>query len=176
MVHRQFHTPLTSSMGRLFDAVSAIAGVRTDVKYESQAAMELEWLVGPEAFGETYSYQIVKVASAESPPKWIIDTRPLMRELVADVHQNRDRRVIARRFHSTVVEMIVEVCDHLRRHTNLEQIVLSGGVFMNRILAVEATNRLVENGFQVYRQQVVPSNDGGLSLGQLAVAAASQSQ
>jgi hydrogenase maturation protein HypF len=171
MIHRQFQTPLTSSMGRLFDAVAAIAGLRTAVNYEGQAAMELEWLAAPAEFGETYSYQVVKVASAESHPQWIIDTRPLIRELVEDVHKNRDRRDVARRFHSTIIEMIVEVCDHLRRHTNMQQIVLSGGVFMNRILAVEATNRLIENGFQVYRQQLVPSNDGGLSLGQLAVAA-----
>jgi hydrogenase maturation protein HypF len=171
MVRRQFQTPLTSSMGRLFDAVAAIVGLRTEVSYEGQAAMELEWLAASAEFGETYSYQVAKVASAESDTPWSIDTRPLIRELVADVHENRDRRVIARRFHSTLIEVIVEVCDRIRQRTNLQQIVLSGGVFNNRILAVEAANRLVQNGFQVYRQQLVPSNDGGLSLGQLAVAA-----
>jgi hydrogenase maturation protein HypF len=177
MILRRFNSPLTSSMGRLFDAIAALAGIRTHVSYEGQAAIELEWLAtGLEPLA-TYAFGITpantEVSADVTGPQWIIDTRPLIRDVVQDVLQKQEPSHVARRFHSTVVEIVATVCERLRREWKLHRVVLSGGVFMNALLTAETTQRLVQDGFEVYSQQLVPANDGGLSLGQLAIAAAS---
>lgn len=164
MLDRSFNAPRTSSMGRLFDAVAALAGVRDRVSYEGQAAMELEWLAtGVAEFG---SYQFNLAADAT------VDTRPLIRAVVADVENAANKRTIARRFHSTVVEIISATCSRIREATGLSVAVLSGGVFLNGLLTAEVLARLERDGFSVYRHRLVPPNDAGLSLGQAAIAAA----
>jgi hydrogenase maturation protein HypF len=179
MLRRRVNAPLTSSMGRLFDAVAALAGVRTHVAYEGQAAMKLEWLATDAPTGGVYPWSIVENSKEmngrgdDNPaPTWEIDTRPLIREVAADAERGSPAHVIARRFHSTMVEIVAEICGRIRKQTSLSTIVLSGGVFMNALLTREAESRLTEEGFAVYRHSRVPANDGGLSLGQLAVAAA----
>jgi hydrogenase maturation protein HypF len=102
----------------------------------------------------------------------VVDTRPLVRAVAHDTRQGIDAAGIARRFHATVVELIAAVCGRLRRSTGLDAVVLSGGVFLNALLTRETCDRLTRDGFRVYRHRRVPPNDGGLSLGQLAVAAA----
>jgi hydrogenase maturation protein HypF len=164
MIQRGFNSPLTSSAGRLFDAVAAIAGIRTRVSYEGQAAVQLEWLATDVAEDGAYPFEL----SAD-----VIDTRPLIRAVTRDVWQNVRVELIARRFHSTVVEIIAAVCGRIRSQTQFEAVVLSGGVFMNALLTGEACARLKLGGFRVYRHRLVPPNDGGLSLGQLAIAAKS---
>jgi hydrogenase maturation protein HypF len=170
MLHRRLHTPMTSSMGRLFDAVAALAGVRDTVSYEGQAAMELEWLattVPPEG-----AYPLALEAAEEGgAPKWIIDTRPLIRAVAQHAAQAVPARTIARRFHSTLVELVGMVCAKLRGATGIETVVLSGGVFLNALFTSEVSERLRRDGLRTYRHRLVPPNDGGLSLGQLAVAA-----
>jgi len=165
MLERRFNTPPTSSAGRLFDAVAALAGVRDRVSYEGQAAMELEWLATEIPPDGSYPFEL-----AESP--LVIDTRPLIRAVVRDANRQVAAGRIGRRFHSTLVEIIAAVCDRLRRTTGLDAVVLSGGVFMNALLTGEARARLEGEGFRVSCHRLVPPNDGGLSLGQLAVAAA----
>jgi hydrogenase maturation protein HypF len=169
MIARCFQTPLTSSAGRLFDAVASVAGVRDRVSYEGQAAVELEWLAMSIAEDGAYPFELVE-AGQDAP--LIVDTRPLIRAVAEDVRRGLDAAKIARRFHTTMVEAIVTVVDRLRRATGLEVVVLSGGVFMNVLLTTELSARLEGRGFGVYRHRVVPPNDGGLSLGQLAIAAA----
>ena len=173
MLARRFNTPWTSSAGRLFDAVAALAGVRDRVSFEGQAAMELEWLAEKAASDSDYSFDLYERADEDAGlERLIVDTRPLVRAVAHDARQGTDREIIARRFHSTMVEVIVRVCGCLRSTTGLSAVVLSGGVFMNALLAREAAARLTGEGFRVHRHRLVPPNDGGLSLGQLAVAAA----
>jgi hydrogenase maturation protein HypF len=173
MLQRNINCPLTSSAGRLFDAVAALAGVRDRVSYEGQAAMELEWLAEGIAAEGAYPFEIADEKSAESQILTLmVDTRPLIRAVAAEARNGTDPRAIARRFHTTVAEIIVAVCRRLREQTGLDGVVLSGGVFMNALLTREAVARLERESFSVYRHRRTPPNDGGLSLGQLAVAAA----
>jgi hydrogenase maturation protein HypF len=173
MLERWFNTPWTSSAGRLFDAVAALAGLRDRVNYEGQAAAELEWLATETPVDGTYPFEVVQTpASVPSETTHVVDTRPLIRAIVRDATRQVSSARIARRFHSSLVEIIASVCGRLRSQTGVGLVVLTGGVFMNALLAREATVRLAAEGFQVYRHQRVPPNDGGLSLGQLAVAAA----
>jgi hydrogenase maturation protein HypF len=165
MLDRGFRTPLTSSAGRLFDAVAALAGVRDRVNYEGQAAAELEWLSTNIAADGVYPFDL-----ADEP--LIIDTRPLIRAVAADVGGGTAAAVIGRRFHSTLVALIADVCGRLRHDTGLTVVILSGGVFLNALLTSEVCERLTADGFHVFRHRLVPPNDGGLSLGQLVVAAA----
>jgi hydrogenase maturation protein HypF len=148
------------------------------VSYEGQAAVELEWLAADVPPGEAYPWEIAadpdgdNALDADRSPAWIVDPRPLIRAVAADVTRGVPAAMVARRFHSAVVELIAEVCTRLRHATGLTQVVLSGGVFLNTLLTRETEARLSAEGFTVYRHRRVPAGDGGLSLGQLAVAAA----
>lgn len=168
MLERRFNTPLTSSMGRLFDAVASLIGVRDQVSYEGQAAMELEWLAETVAQNGIYPFAL---AGGQAEKPLVIDTRPLIQAIARELRVGVAPARIARRFHATIVEMIAAVCDRLRQQSGHNNVALSGGVFMNALILTEACDRLRDLGFKVYRQQRVPPNDGGLSLGQLAIAA-----
>jgi hydrogenase maturation protein HypF len=167
-IARRFNAPMTSSVGRLFDAVAALAGVRPRVSFEGQAAIELEALASDVTADAVYPFDIV------SGSNLVIDTRPLIAEVADDVRRGCASAVIGRRFHSTLVEVVARVCSRLAEETGLSKVVLSGGVFMNVLLTTETVARLTRDGFRVYRHERVPTNDGGLCLGQLAVAAAWQ--
>jgi hydrogenase maturation protein HypF len=173
MLARRVNAPLTSSAGRLFDAVACLAQIRDRVSYEGQAAAELEGLaIGLPADG-TYPFDLAEAGGDDSPePDRVVDTRPLIRAVASDAKTGVRAAVIARRFHSTVVEIVAVVCDRIRRDTGLDVVTLSGGVFLNALLTSEMCERLARDGFRVYRHRLVPPSDGGLSLGQLAVAAA----
>lgn len=157
-------TPLTSSCGRLFDAVSSLLGIRDRVSYEGQAAIELEWLARESSASGRYPVEL--------SPEGVVRIGPLIGGLLDDLRRGVDRADIARRFHSTIVGMIRQVCLRLREESGLDRVVLSGGVFMNEILLDGALEGLGRDGFRVYRHRLVPPNDGGLCLGQLAIAAA----
>jgi hydrogenase maturation protein HypF len=172
MIERQFNSPITSSMGRLFDGVAALAGVRDRASYEGQPAVELEWLAATSAVGGVYPFYLVESAAEYS--SLIIDTRPLVEAVAGDVLRGTDAATIARRFHSTVVEIVARVCSQLRQQTGLNVVALSGGVFLNALLTVEVIEVLTRQDFRVYRHRRVPPGDGGLCLGQLAIAAASE--
>jgi len=170
MIDRGVNTPMTSSVGRLFDAVAAMCGVARAMTFEGQAAMWLESLAEQSADRERYGFGLVEPADPATP--LTVDTRPLVRALEEDRRRGVSPGVIARRFHTTVAEMIGEVALLIRARTGLNRVALSGGVFLNAILTAEVETRLVESRFEVYRHRIVPPGDGGLSLGQLAVAAA----
>ena len=175
MLEKGLNTPLTSSMGRLFDAAASLAGVRDRVSSEGQAAIELEWLATETLAAGAYPFEITAEPEADAAPSaLVVDTRPLVRAIATDAGAGIDSRVIARRFHSTVVEIIAAVCGRLRDESGLDAVVLSGGVFLNALLTHEVSARLAVEGFRVCRHRLVPPNDGGLALGQVAVAAARQ--
>ena len=175
MIERQLNTPSTSSMGRLFDAVAALAGVRDHVTYEGRAAVELEWLAAGVPPDGSYPFDLVE--APEGPDeggevRLIVDTRPLIHAVAEDVARETGCHRVARRFHSTLVELVASVCGEIRNRTSWETVVLSGGVFLNVLLTREVMARLESEGFRVFRHREVPPGDGGLCLGQLAVAAA----
>ncbi len=166
-VETGLNAPLTSSMGRLFDAVAAILGVRETINYEAQAAIELEHLVVEDLQG-TYAFDF-KQEGAHQPV--VIDPAPVIREIARDWRDHAPPWVIATRFHNSVAEMICQTAVTLRERQGLERVVLSGGVFQNVTLLARTLARLREVGFQVFIHHLVPPNDGGISLGQAAVAA-----
>jgi hydrogenase maturation protein HypF len=172
LIDRRTNCPETSSVGRLFDAVAALAGLRDRVSYEGQAAMELEWLAteASPAGVSPFDFELVESPDRDSP--LLIDTRPLFTELAAGLRRGCLAPIIARRFHSTLVEIVAQVCGRLRQRSGLDVVVLSGGVFQNALLTTEVITRLEGAGFCVHRHRRVPPGDGGLSLGQLAIAAA----
>jgi hydrogenase maturation protein HypF len=156
------NAPLTSSMGRLFDAVAALLGVRQAVSYEAQAAIELEALAEP---AETGYYPLLLTGD-------LLDPAPMLHALVADLRTGMALPVLSARFHNGIAEAVVMVCRELRRQHALSQVVLSGGVWQNMFLLNQATSRLEQDGFTVLVHRQVPANDGGLALGQALIAAA----
>jgi hydrogenase maturation protein HypF len=172
LIERRINSPLTSSVGRLFDAVAALAGVRQRVSYEGQAAVELEWRALEVEADGSYPFEL---AECDGGP-WQIDTRPLIDAVLADRDRGQGPARIARRFHGTLTEIIVQICQRIRGQSGLNAVVLSGGVFMNALLLTEADRHLAAAGFRVHRHRQVPPNDGGLCLGQLAIAAAQAGQ
>ena len=169
MIVGRIHAPMTTSAGRLFDAVAALAGIRTRVSFEGQAAMELEWLASEVMPDGRYPFEILETRR-ECP--LLIDMRPMIVEVAGEARRGASPAAIARRFHSTMGKMIAQVCGRLREEIGLDAVVLSGGVFLNALLTSESEDLLAADGFRVFRHRLVPPNDGGLSLGQLAVAAA----
>ena len=165
MLQRGINSPLTSSCGRLFDAVAAMVGVRSRISYEGQAAIELEALA-EEADTETiYPYSI---ASADG--NMVLDMRHLLRSVVDDLQAEEPRSVIARRFHNTVALATTDVCEKIRGTNGVNRVVLSGGTFQNKLLAEGIFSGLVDKGFEVFTHRLVPPNDGGLALGQAVIA------
>jgi len=160
-----FTAPLTSSVGRLFDAVASLLDLRHVVTYDAQAAIELEALADAGACAP-YDFLI-----AEGEP-WRVDVRPTIRAIVDDRDRGTSAATIAARFHATLVAIIVHVCSRLRTERGLNDVVLTGGVFQNRKLASSAARALASRHFAVYRHRAVPANDGGISYGQAAIASA----
>jgi hydrogenase maturation protein HypF len=167
--------PFTSSAGRLFEAVAAITGVCSRATYDGQAATALQWRAESDAAdvaeSSGYPFDIDRPAVGASQPL-VIDTRPLVRAVAVDVAGGASPEQVSRRFHATLVELIAATCDRIRMVTGLATVALSGGVFLNGVLVEALVQRLTADGFGVLRQRLVPTSDGGLSLGQLAVAAA----
>ena len=166
LVERGVNSPLTSSCGRLFDAVAALAGVREQVNYEAQAAIELEAAL--EGVSEDWRYPF---AIRDASGGWVIDTRPLFLALVQDLREGVPAGVISRRFHLGLVDVLVRAAELVRRRTGLARVCLSGGSYQNTFLLEHTSTHLEAEGFQVFTHAEVPCGDGGLSLGQALVAA-----
>ena len=166
-VERSINTPQTSSMGRLFDAVSALLGICTEISYEAQAAIEMEHVAG--GFGGPYEggYPFDLRDDGRGLEVGLV---PLFEALVDAMAGGRPVPEIAWRFHATVAAMIDRVCRRLRAATGVGTVALSGGVFQNRLLLRLVIPRLREAGFDVLIHDQVPCNDGGVSLGQVALA------
>ncbi|ADL12203.1 carbamoyltransferase HypF [Acetohalobium arabaticum] len=164
ILKHRINSPQTSSMGRLFAAVSALIGQRESITYQGQAAVELEAVAAKEAM-ESYAYEI-----EDRKEGYVINTDKIIRGIVTDLKQGTAKQVIAGRFHATVIGFSLEVCSLLRDRYNINRVALSGGVFQNEIIFTGLYNRLIKAGFEVYTHSRVPCNDGGLSLGQLVIA------
>jgi hydrogenase maturation protein HypF len=154
--------PLTSSVGRLFDAVAALCGVRTTINYEGQAAVELERVA--QGDGRPYPIELARDGT--------LDPRPLIRELAADVRRGEPVHALAARFHAGLAVATVEAACRAASTRSVDVVVLSGGVFLNRRLLALVERGLSERGLRVLVPRRLPPGDGGISFGQAAVAAA----
>jgi hydrogenase maturation protein HypF len=159
MLDKNINATLTSSAGRLFDAVAALIGLRLRATFEGQAAMELEFARQP-GVRDAYSFVVSKTAPM------ILDWEPAIRKLLADLDRKEASGTVSAKFHNMLVEMIIAIA----RKVRVEKIVLTGGCFQNRYLSERAVERLRQENFKPYWHQRVPPNDGGIALGQ-AVAA-----
>jgi hydrogenase maturation protein HypF len=159
MLRKGLHSPVTSSMGRLFDAVAGLLGLRASVHFEGQAAMELEFAIRP-GVRESYPFHL------GTGDPIIIDWQPMIEEILSEKERGTNTGIIAAKFHNTLAEIIVAVA----RHIGEEKVVLTGGCFQNRYLIERSIQRLIESGFRTYWHQRVPTNDGGISVGQVVAA------
>lgn len=154
------NSPKTSSLGRLFDGVAALLGIRQSITYEGQAAIELEALVDPDEQG-SYPFEISK--------DYLVDPEPMLEAVLIDLAQGLPTPKISARFHNGLSRMVLEISTCLRKKYGIEQVALSGGVWQNMTLLVKSIKYLKSAGFQVYIHQQVPPNDGGLALGQVVI-------
>jgi hydrogenase maturation protein HypF len=164
MIDKNINSPLTSSCGRLFDAASSLIGIRDEISYEGQAAMELESFCAS-GIKERYNFYICREGE-----EFIIDPQKIFIDIIKDLKEGIDKKVMAAKFHNTVAEFTVDLCGKIRENTGINKIALSGGVFQNRYLTEKIISLLEKDDFQVYTQRKVPPNDGGISLGQAVVA------
>ncbi len=165
LVERGVRTTPTSSVGRLFDAVAAILGLRLAAQFEAQAAMQLEMHADPAAAPE-YPLDVEERGDA-----YVIHSAPLIRALTGDVMSGRSTAAVAGAFHASLARSIVDVATRVRARTGVGRVALTGGVFQNILLTERTAAELEGHGFDVLMHRQVPCNDGGLSLGQAWVAA-----
>jgi len=166
MIEANFNSPLTSSAGRLFDAVAAILDLCDVATYEAQAAIRLETLADARVH-DSYPFEI-----GTQRPARVLDFGGMIRAILEDRRRGEDIGVIAAKFHNTVAAAILRTCQWLRDERGIGTVALSGGVFQNELLLCRAVEVLQAQGFKVFTNTLVPPNDGGLALGQAAVAAA----
>ena len=159
-------SPLTTSVGRLFDAVAALCGLRAKVNYEGQAAVELEAACDP---GERRAYELPLL---DDRGPLVIDARPTVRAVVDDLEAGVEVGTIAARFHNALAEATARACVLAAERRRTDLVVLSGGVFQNRRLVGQTASLLTDAGLRVLTPERLPPNDGGIAYGQLAVAAA----
>jgi hydrogenase maturation protein HypF len=163
MIERGINTVETSACGRLFDAVASIVGLRQEVNFEAQAAIQLEAIAVAGLEGQ-YPFEI------SERDAWEIDLRPAIESIVRDVQADRPVGHIAALFHNTVAAIVVEVCRRLRAAERLDRVCLSGGTFQNSYLLERTVAGLRSSGLEVLLHAKVPPNDGGISLGQAVIA------
>ncbi len=165
MIEKGVNCPETSSLGRLFDALSALLGVCLRVSYEGQAAIELEMIADGEEKG-SYSFEWKK-----GKDSYVISPLPVISGVVDDILKGSSPPVISQKFHLTLIRLFSELGGQLKKEVGLDRIVLSGGVFQNATFLTGLEEALDQQGFSVFSQSKVPTNDGGISLGQAAIAA-----
>jgi len=175
MIEQRVNSPLTSSCGRLFDAVAALAGIRREVNYEAQAAIELEMAISPDSVeknrdddtgDDAYPFDVRSDGAG-----WVISTKPMFEALLADLSDHASASAVSRRFHNGLVEVLTRVAQLVGERYGLARVCLSGGTFQNLYLLEHLQANLQDRGFHVFTHSEVPAGDGGLSLGQAVVAA-----
>jgi hydrogenase maturation protein HypF len=172
MLENDINCPQTSSMGRLFDAAAALSGVRGEVNYEGQAAMEFEALADPDV-RESYPFEIRTSMARDkgsTPNPLSLIPYPLFNEMIVDLQNNTPTTTISAKFHNGLSNIILEICQAMRCEFKVSEIVLSGGVWQNTTLLKKTIPLLERSDFTVYTHRHVPTNDGGLALGQATIA------
>ena len=168
-IESNLNTFPTSSMGRLFDAVASICDVRQDVNYEGHAAIEFEALADEDGEGG-YTFEVAEDSVVRGA--WCVRIDGVIRAAVADVRSGVPTPLISARFHNGLAQLVLEMCERIRRERDLNEVALSGGVWQNVTLLHKTLARLRAESFTVYVHHLVPPNDGGLALGQAIIAAA----
>lgn len=163
MIKKDINCPKTSSIGRFFDGAAWLLGFNRKVTFEGEAAIYLENMADK---NETYSYEI---SIDYKDKEYVIETKGVIKAMINDILTNTPREIIAKRFHNTIINFTVKICSMIREKYALEKVALSGGAFQNKILLEGVYSGLVANGFKVYTNNEVPCNDGGVSLGQIAI-------
>ena len=165
-LEKQINTVETSSLGRVFDAVAAMVGLGTYNHFEAQLPMALEAIIASNV-EEHYDFEL----GNNDSERLQIDLRRMIKQIIADIHEGRADGVISAKFHNTIAAALLEMAKEARESKRLNTVALSGGVFCNRYLTNRLVNLLKENDFRVLFNRDVPSNDGGISVGQVAIAA-----
>jgi hydrogenase maturation protein HypF len=173
MLAKKLNSPVTTSMGRLFDAVASLINLRQQIRFEGQAAMELEFALDGVETDETYELPIENAEGGSKDSSRIthhasriLDWSPMIEAILADIEKGASVGIISAKFHNALAESIVAVA----KRAGQERVVLSGGCFQNRYLTERAVRRLQAEGFRPYWHQRVPPNDGGIALGQVVAA------
>ena len=163
MLARRIQTVQTSSCGRLFDAVATLLGLGAEVTFEGQAAIALEMIANP-GIVDRYGFDL------QQGEQIVVDLRQTIATIVRDIVAHRPIGEVSACFHNTLSAAIVAVCCRIRKSDGLDRICLSGGVFQNHFLLGRTAQQLRSSGFGVFLHAMVPANDGGISLGQAAIA------
>lgn len=172
-LEKTFNCVLSSSMGRLFDAIASLLDIRQTVTYEAQAAIELETLAAQIAHDidpHAYAFRVQRAASPDQTSAAEIDFGSLIGQICTDIGSGVERTVVAAQFHHAVANLVLDICKTARDIHGIKTAGLTGGVFQNGLLLQLTKRRLTENGFEVLAHATVPPNDGGLALGQAIVA------
>lgn len=154
----------TCSVGRFFDAVSALLGFNEKISFEGEAAIYLESIANKDV-NKCYKYEI-----KNNEDKLVINTNEIIKGILNDIENKVDKSIISMKFHNTIISFSIDVCKQLSIKHNIDKVALSGGVFNNEILLKGIYNRLLKDNFKVYIHSSIPCNDGGISLGQIAIA------
>jgi hydrogenase maturation protein HypF len=173
MLENKINTPDNSSMGRLFDAVAALVGVRGEANYEAQAAIEFEALADPTE-ERSYPFDIIVpeiFTKVDVSSSLEISPLPMFVELVNDLRTNISIPTVSAKFHNGVANLVAEICNMARKTHGINEVALSGGVWQNMILLRKTIILLEQSGFTIYIHRQIPPNDGGLALGQAVIAA-----
>lgn len=163
MIKKDINCHKTSSIGRFFDGAAWLLGFNRKVTFEGEAAIYLENMADK---NETCSYEI---SIDYKDKEYVIETKGVIKAMINDILTNTPREIIAKRFHNTIINFTVKICSMIREKYALEKVALSGGAFQNKILLEGIYSGLVANGFKVYTNKEAPCNDGGVSLGQIAI-------
>lgn len=167
MLEKHLNSPLTSSIGRLFDALCSLSGLRHNSLFEGQSAMELEFSIPPDHGGRCYSFSLERTSNArDSRPLLELDWQPMLEEAMADLERGVAPGLISAAFHNSLAQAVVRVALEL----GAGAVALSGGCFQNRYLLERTVNSLRAAGLRPYWPQRIPANDGGISLGQIVAA------
>jgi hydrogenase maturation protein HypF len=161
MIKKGINSPLTSSAGRLFDAVSALLNLCTESGFDAEAPMKLESFVDPRIEDE-YNFEMRQDQ---------INFNPVFIQIIEDMQMKDSTRMIATKFHNTVARVVTFIARRVRDEEGINKVVLSGGTFQNKYLSETTARWLGDLNFEVYQNKFVPANDGGIALGQLAIAA-----
>jgi hydrogenase maturation protein HypF len=168
MIDQKLNCMMTSSMGRLFGAVSSLCGIRKrpENNYEGQAAIELEMAIKDVETEESYSFNVIKKEGI-----YIIDPEKIIRAIVEDLKKSIIPGIISLKFHNTIADIILNLCKKIREDKKINSVALSGGVFQNLILLDNTYKKLESENFKIFIHQKIPPNDGGIAAGQAVIAA-----